>query len=114
MEFEYTEEDEKAGLYKLSGSLIGEHDGMSLLNHFADRVEEGQHHFVIDLSAIKHINSTGLGVFITLLTKARKKGGEVVLVNPSEYIKNLLLITKLNSIFQIFKNDEEAILSFNK
>lgn len=111
MEFDYKIE-KAAGLYMLKGSLIGEHDGMSLLNHFADRIEEGQHNFVLDLSAIKHINSTGLGVFITLLTRARKKGGELVLVNPSEYIKNLLLITKLNSIFHIFQNDEEAIQSF--
>jgi anti-sigma B factor antagonist len=55
------------------------------------------------------INSSGIGVFITLLTKARKKEGDVVIVNPSSYISNLLMITKLNSIFQIFDSTNEAL-----
>ncbi|MCB0494437.1 MAG: STAS domain-containing protein, partial [Cyclobacteriaceae bacterium] len=59
-----------------------------------------------------HINSSGLGVLITLLTKARKVGGEVVLANPSAYIKNLLLITKLNTIFKIHPNQEKALEAY--
>ncbi len=47
------------------------------------------------------MNSSGIGVLITILTKFRNKGGEVVLVSPSEQIKKLLIITKLNAIFLI-------------
>jgi anti-sigma B factor antagonist len=54
------------------------------------------------------MNSSGLGVLITVLTKLRNKGGEVVLLNPSEQVKKLLLITKLNNIFNIFDSKEEA------
>ena len=64
---------------------------------------------ILDLADLKHINSSGLGVFITLLTKARKKDGEVLLVSPSEGIRKLLLMTKLNAIFQIFDTVEAAM-----
>ena len=111
MDFQYSE-IENFGHYKLTGSLIGENDGMPVLNHFSERCEDGMKNFIVDLSGMKHINSSGLGVLITLLTRARKKGGEVVLVNPSEYIRNLLLITKLNSIFRIFSDATEAEKSF--
>ncbi len=113
MEFTYKENDNSA-IYLLSGSLVGEHDGHALLEHFNERLDEGIFKVAIDLSAIKHVNSTGLGVFITLLTRARKKGGELVLINPSDYIRNLLIITKLNSIFHVFSTETEALESLAK
>ncbi|MCB0479746.1 MAG: STAS domain-containing protein, partial [Crocinitomicaceae bacterium] len=76
---------------------------------FSEQLENGMKNFVIDLADLQHINSSGLGVLITLLTKARKVGGEVTLSNPSTYINNLLLITKLNTIFQIHPTKEKAI-----
>jgi len=55
----------------------------------------------INLSDVNYIDSSGLGLLIVLLTKFRNKGGDVVLINLSEHVKNLLLITKLNSIFEV-------------
>jgi anti-sigma B factor antagonist len=97
------------GLYKLSGNLIGESYGMALMDSFSEQTEEGIRHFVLDLSQMEHINSSGLGVLITLLTKVRKKDGEMALVNPSKHVRNLLMITKLNAIFQCFDSLDEAI-----
>lgn len=94
--------------FTLTGNLVGETDGMALADAFNDHIESGTLRFAVDLTDLKHINSSGLGVLITLLTRTRKKGGELVLVNPSSYIRNLLLITKLNSIFRIYENAEEA------
>ena len=108
MQFNYEVNQENIGVYTLEGNLIGENDGMVLTNSFNDNMEDGTLNFVMDLTNLQHINSSGLGVFITLLTKTRKKGGELFLVNPSEYIRNLMLITKLNSIFSIFDTVEDA------
>lgn len=108
MDFTHRIEDGVCVL-ELSGNLIGEHDGMPLTDAFNEIMEDGVYNFVIDLSGLKHINSTGLGVFITLLTRSRKRGGELALVNPSGYIKNLLLITKLNSIFSVYETSSEAV-----
>mgnify|MGYP001802035832 FL=1 len=82
---------------------------MAMTESFSEKLELGYEQFVIDLSDLQHINSSGLGVLITLLTKARKKGGELMLANPSSYIKNLLLITKLNTIFEIHATTDEAL-----
>ena len=46
---------------------------------------------------------------ITILTKFRNKGGEVWLVKPSENVKKLLIITKLNAKLNIAESEEEAI-----
>ena len=55
------------------------------------------------------MNSSGIGVLITLLTKYRNQEGEMILIKPSENIQKLLLITKLNKIFTIVNNKEEAV-----
>lgn len=112
MEFEYSS-DQSTGIYALKGNLIGETDGLSITESVSDQLAEGKRNFIIDLSQLQHINSSGLGVLITLLTKARKVGGELILAQPSSYIKNLLLITKLDTIFQIYPNIEEAKNSYN-
>ncbi|MEL7532724.1 MAG: STAS domain-containing protein [Bacteroidota bacterium] len=108
MEFSF-EKQEEIGVFKLNGNLIGETDGVPITEAFTEHLGNDVKQFVIDLSELQHINSTGLGVLITLLTKARKVGGEVNLANPSQYIKNLLLITKLNTIFKIHDTTEEAV-----
>ena len=111
MEFSY-DTQEQIGIYRLQGNLIGENDGIIIMDSFNEKINEDIKNFVINLSELKHINSSGLGVLITLLTKARKAGGEVILAGPSPFISNLLLITKLNTIFEIFDTEEEAILGF--
>lgn len=109
MKYEFERKGPITGVFRLEGSMIGETDGMPLAEAFNEQMEDGFLHFILDLSDLKHINSSGLGVFITLLTKARKKDGDVVIVNPSANIRSLLLITKLNSIFQIFDSVEAAM-----
>jgi anti-sigma B factor antagonist len=109
MKFEFEPKGLTKGIFRLHGSLIGETDGMPLAGDFNEQMENGFITFVLDLSDLKHINSSGLGVFITLLTKARKKDGEVLLVNPSEGIRKLLIMTKLNAIFTIYDTVEAAL-----
>jgi anti-sigma B factor antagonist len=109
MEFSFSNQN-SVGVFQLKGNLIGETDGVPITESFSEQLGKGITQFVIDLSELQHINSTGLGVLITLLTKARKVGGEVNLANPSDYIKNLLLITKLNTIFKIHSTVDDALL----
>lgn len=112
MNFTYKAHDENVGIFYLEGNLIGETDGLPVTEAFAEKIDEGTTHFVMDLTELRHINSSGLGVLITLLTKARKKSGEVLLTNPSEFINNILIITKLNSVFSIHPDTETALKSF--
>lgn len=85
----------------LQGDLIGESIGSRLLETVNDLLFEGAKYFVLDLSEVRYVNSSGIGLLITMLTKIRNKDGEMVLMKPSGHFNKLLLITKLNKIFLV-------------
>ncbi len=91
-----------------SGDLIGENKGPELVELIKNLMAEGVKYCIADISAVRYINSSGIGVLITVLTKFRNKGGELYIVNPSEHVKKLLIITKLLAIFNVVKTKEEA------
>lgn len=91
------------------GDLIGENNGADLVEVVKDAIDKQVLLCALYISNVRYINSSGIGVLITILTKFRNKGGEVILVNPSEHVKKLLIITKLNAIFIIAETEEEAI-----
>ncbi|MTI19781.1 anti-sigma factor antagonist [Fulvivirga sp. RKSG066] len=94
---------------KLKGDLIGEDSGVDIIELVNDTIQKDVLHCIIDISELRYINSSGIGVLITILTKFRNKGGEVCLLKPSESVQKLLIITKLNAIFSIVQNESEAI-----
>ena len=108
MEFSFSDKN-KIGVYSLSGNLIGEADGIAMTESFSEKLELGYEQFVIDLSDLQHINSSGLGVLITLLTKFRNKNGDLFIIKPSEHVNKLLIMTKLQAIFNIADSEEEAL-----
>ncbi|MCU0358631.1 MAG: STAS domain-containing protein [Cyclobacteriaceae bacterium] len=96
-------------IISLSGDLIGENDGTGILSLATEAINQHITNCIINIADLRYINSSGIGVLITILTKFRNKGGEVYLLNPSESVKKLLVITKLNAIFQVIRNPEEVI-----
>lgn len=105
---------DQALIIRLSGDLIGEDNGAKVLEVVVDAIQNGTLLAIIDISDLRYINSSGIGVLITILTKFRNKGGEVYLLKPSESVQKLLIITKLNSIFQIIQTEEEILKDTNK
>jgi anti-sigma B factor antagonist len=95
-------------ILRLSGDLIGENSGTNLLDAVNTAIQQGLLVCIIDISDLRYMNSSGIGVLITILTKFRNKGGEVYLMKPSENVKKLLVITKLNAIFQIVESEAEV------
>lgn len=95
-------------ILRLSGDLIGENSGTNLLDAVNTAIQQNLFVCIVDISELRYINSSGIGVLITILTKFRNKGGEVYLMKPSENVKKLLVITKLNAIFQIVQSQEEV------
>jgi anti-sigma B factor antagonist len=91
----------------LSGDLIGEDNGTAIIEVVNNAIQEKVLSCIVDISNLRYINSSGIGVLITILTKFRNKGGEVYLMKPSESVQKLLVITKLNAIFQIIQSESE-------
>jgi len=98
----------------LSGDLIGEDNGSRVLEVVTDAIHQNIFVGIVDISGLRYINSSGIGVLITILTKLRNKGGELYLLKPSESVQKLLVITKLNSIFQIIQSEDEVLKAVKK
>ena len=96
---------------RLSGDLIGENNSAAVLGVVAEALEQKVKMCIVDISDLRYINSSGIGLLITILTKFRNKGGEVYLMKPSESVQKLLVITKLNAIFQIIQSADEVLKS---
>lgn len=105
-----TQRDEKAQYLFIQGDLIGDEVGPKLVGLVSDAILEGSKILVIDLSEVRYISSSGIGLLITMLTKMRNVGGEVYLTSPSEHVKKLLIITKLNNIFTVYDSIDDAKL----
>ncbi|MFH1320734.1 MAG: STAS domain-containing protein [Bacteroidota bacterium] len=101
---------EKSGLIIIlfRGNLLENNQTMNLSDDIEHLLVQKKNNFILDLSELKHINSSGLGEMVKILTKSRKSGGETILANVSEKIKTLFITTKLNTIFTITDSVEEA------
>ncbi len=91
------------------GDLIGENNGPQLVELVNDTLNKGAKYCLIDITDVRYINSSGIGVLITILTKFRNKAGELYLIKPSEHVKKLLIITKLESIFNLVDSEVKAL-----
>lgn len=89
-------------------NLTYEYENQKALDQLFETIEIGNSNLVINLANIKFMNSMGLRFLIALLTKTRSKDGDTVLIAASEQVNKLLIMTKLNSIFTVFK-DLEAV-----
>ena len=106
LHFSQRKEDQVHYLF-MEGDLIGDEVGPIIAELVSDSVEAGIKNVVIDLEKVRYISSSGLGLLITLLTKMKNAGGELFLTAPSEHVKKLLLITKLNGIFKVVESVKE-------
>ncbi|HDL03545.1 MAG: anti-sigma factor antagonist [Candidatus Zixiibacteriota bacterium] len=94
------------------GKIMGGPDATILHEKLYELIEKGKKKFVIDLSRVEWMNSTGLGIIISGLTTLRNNQGELKLANVTEKIKSLLVITKLATVFETYDTVDEAIKSF--
>jgi anti-sigma B factor antagonist len=69
---------------------------------------------VLNLGGISYIDSGGLGTLVSLYTTAHNAGGTVKLANLTQRVGDLLQVTKLLTIFEVFDSEELAVQSFRK
>jgi anti-sigma B factor antagonist len=74
-----------------------------------DLIEGGERQLIINLANVTYLDNSGLGQLCWIYTLLQSRGGEMALVHPSARIKELLSITKLDTVFQSFDSESEAI-----
>jgi len=72
----------------------------------------GPHNVVLNLEHVDYIDSTGLGALVIVATSLRKNGGNVKLLNLNRRNIELLVMTKLATVFEIFSDEQDAVNSY--
>ena len=93
----------------LSGKLMGgPPTSDDIKNEIYRLLDDKVLKIVIDLEKVTRMNSTGLGILISALTSVKNRDGELCLAAINENMKSIMVMTKLNTIFQIFTTAEGA------
>ena len=101
-------------IIKITGRL-DPGDGPDPLFDMVQRfVEENELSFLLDLRSVTYISSTGVGSLIKCYRTVLKEKGQVKLLSPSQSALNILAISKLDGVFEIFSNEAEALTSFKE
>lgn len=67
---------------------------------------------IVDLSRVSFIDSSGVGMLISLFKNIRERGGRMVLTSSSENVNKVLDLTRLDQIMEVYDNIEGAVASF--
>lgn len=86
----------------------------STLLHRAIRclLDEGKTKILLNLASVTHIDSIGLGELISSQISVSNKGGEIKLIHLTESVRDLMTITKLLTVFDVYDNEPDALASF--
>ncbi len=110
MKFGYkSSEKNEIPVKHLLGDLIDKAQAKDLIAECEKDIAAGKTKFVFDFSKLKYINSNGLSVLLSLFTKARKADGDILICSVNKKVEELLLITKLNTIFTVTDDLEKAV-----
>jgi len=115
MIFYYTSGKENdINVFTLRGELIDKNQSVVMMQEIDEAISRNENKILLNLLDLKYLNSSGLNVMINILTKARKSGGEVAICHVNKKVNELLIITKLNSVFNVCDNEKTAIAFLNK
>ncbi len=98
---------------RLSGAIYFGEESTSLRSLVKGLLNQSPR-MVLDLGEVTHIDSGGLGTLVSLYASARKVGGEIKLAHLGDHARELLQITRLMTLFEIFNKSEDAVASFDK
>jgi anti-sigma B factor antagonist len=95
-----------------SGRLVLGEESANLRHLVRDLLNEYKQ-VVFDFGRLTYIDSSGLGVLVGLYATAQKVGGGIKLANLNPQMRDVLQITKVVTVFEIFERAEDAAASFN-
>jgi anti-sigma B factor antagonist len=105
-------EHEGVVILDLKGRITVGPDAGALREKVAALNAGGTRNLVLNLKNVDYIDSTGLGALVMCATSLRKNQGNVRLVNLSRRNIELLVMTKLATVFEIFNDEQDAVNSF--
>jgi anti-sigma B factor antagonist len=102
----------RVAVLDIAGKItIGEGDVM-LREKVQELLDAGETRILLNLEKVKYMDSAGIGELVACYKRAKEKEGTVKLLNPSGKVYDLLQLTKLEEVFDTFRDEGEALGSF--
>jgi anti-sigma B factor antagonist len=96
----------------LSGRLVAGHHISNLRAMFGELIARKKNRIVLNLKQLEYMDSSGLGLLVNGYTSGANAGGAMKLSNIPKRAAELLILTKLSTVFEIFEDEQSAINSF--
>ena len=96
----------------LNGAIRMGEASIALRSAMRRLVEDGKNKILLNLGSVKHMDSSGIGELIANYTTVTRGGGQLKLLNLTDKIQDLLVITKLLTVFDVYEGEAEALNSF--
>lgn len=94
------------GRERIRGATIALHESIRCL------AREGKTQVLLDLTWVNHIDSGGLGELVSSHVTLAEKGGALKLMHMTESVRELMTVTKLLTVFDVYDDEPEALASF--
>jgi anti-sigma B factor antagonist len=105
-------ETQNVTIVSVHGDIIGDESRRRLIDHVWALLAEDHARIVLDVSDVRHVDSRGLGELIECFRAAQSRSGAVKLLGVNGRLSDLLVITKLASVFECFDTRDAAVASF--
>ena len=111
--FETSISQHNTPILRVNGKIIG--DAVDTLRHeMRTQIEQGDGHLILDLTDVPLLDSSALGAIIATLQALNKSEGRLVLLNPQEAVQNVLAVTRLDTVLEIYRDEADAINAFSQ
>ena len=77
-------------------------------------LQQGHKQVLVDLSGVAYVDSAGLGELVQAYATTKSRGGALKLMNVTKRLRDLLVVTKLLTVFETFDDEASALASFTK
>ena len=95
-----------------SGKITLGEGTMAVRNTVREVLKNGGKKIVLNLADVNYIDSSGIGELVSTFTTVTNQGGQLKLLKLTKKIQELLAITKLLTVFQVYNDEQEAVKSF--
>ncbi len=96
-------------IVKLSGDVMGGPDYEFFHNRIRDLVDSGYRRFVIDMSTARWINSTGLGILVSIFRTIHDVDGSMVICGANKRIRGIYFVSQLDKVFATYSSLDEGV-----
>lgn len=102
--------DERIGAIEIQGELTGFAENV-LMDSYAEASAGNPSAILLDFTQLEYMNSSGIGLLVKLLIRARRKDQKLLAVGLSEHYRNIFELTRLDEAIHIYGTQDEAIAS---